>query len=74
MEITQLTIKIIVLLLPGIFGTFILEKLYFQEKIENRTFAVSIILIGFVSYFLLLVTHNIIEILKNGNCFITQLD
>lgn len=74
MEITQLTIKIIVLLLPGIFGTFILEKLYFQEKIENRTFAVLIILIGFVSYFLLLVTHNIIEILKNGNCFITQLD
>lgn len=32
MEITQLTINIIVLLLPGIFGTFILEKLYFQEK------------------------------------------
>ena len=66
MEITELTIKIIILLLPGIFGTFLLEKLYYKEKLELRTFIISVIIIGFSSYFLLYIINNIIGIIING--------
>lgn len=66
MEITELTIKLIILLLPGIVGTFIIEKLYYKEKLEIKTFIISTILIGFASYFILFFIKNIKEILCVG--------
>lgn len=53
MEVSSLTIKIIVLLLPGIFGTFFYEKLSYKKQFDLREYIVSVIIIGFLSYFLL---------------------
>lgn len=66
MEITELTIRIIILLLPGIFGTFFIEKLCYKERLELKNFIISTILIGFISYFLLFLLKNAIEIIKTG--------
>lgn len=59
MEITDLTIKLIFLLLPGIFGTFVIEKLIYKEKLELKDYIVSVIMIGFMSYFSLLIVRKI---------------
>lgn len=66
MEITELTLRIIILLLPGIFGTFIVEKLHYREELDLKTFVISVIMLGFSSYFLLLGIKNLIEIFMNG--------
>lgn len=66
MELTELMIRIIILLLPGIFGTFFLERLHYKESLEQRTYLISVIMIGFTSYFLLFLSKNIIEIFLNG--------
>lgn len=53
MEVTSLTVKLIVLLLPGIFGTFFYEKLSYKKQFDLREYIVSVIIIGFLSYSLL---------------------
>lgn len=66
MELTELMVRIIILLLPGIFGTFFLDRLHYKESLEQRTYLISVIMIGFTSYFLLFLSKNIIEIFLNG--------
>ena len=53
MEVSSLTVKLIVLLLPGIFGTFFYEKLSYKKQFDLREYIVSVIIIGFLSYSLL---------------------
>ena len=53
MEVSSLTVKLIVLSLPGIFGTFFYEKLSYKKQFDLREYIVSVIIIGFLSYSLL---------------------
>lgn len=66
MELSVFTIKIVVLLLPGIFSTFIIENLTNRKKFDIRTFIVSVIMLGFISYFILLVCHVLKDVILVG--------
>lgn len=52
MNISEFSIRIIVLLLPGIIATALLQMLTTKGKIENREFIVYSIIFGFLSYWL----------------------
>ena len=67
MEITSLTIKIIVLLLPGIFGMFLIEKLNKQKNTELRQYITDVIMLSFLSYLILHLSMKINNSLCNGS-------
>lgn len=50
MNITQLTIKLIILLIPGIYSTLIIENLTVHKKWSNFKFIIYSILLGCFSY------------------------
>lgn len=66
MEISELLIRILILLLPGILGTFIIESLVSKRKFNNRDYLVSVILISFSSYAGLFLFKNILNLLREG--------
>lgn len=66
MEISELTIRIIILLIPGLIGTRIEEISRDKKKMDIREFIVSVLLIGFISYFIFLLLINIKNIFMYG--------
>jgi hypothetical protein len=64
MEFTEFTMKLIILFLPGIIATTIVSSLISRSKLSNRDYAVSVILLGFTSYFTANILHNIVIIIE----------
>lgn len=50
MMLTQFTVRLIVLLIPGLVGTVFFQLFSTKGEIDNRSFATKIILISFISY------------------------
>lgn len=59
-EITELTVKLIILFIPGILATLIIDNLVERRTFKNRTFFISSLLLGFLSYFVSNLGANII--------------
>lgn len=50
METTELTIRLIILLIPGIIGTFFYGMMMGKEEVSDRDFLISIVLNAFITY------------------------
>ncbi len=64
MEISELTIRIIILLLPGLIGALIIEKLTVHKEISNFRFVVHSIILGCSSYLTLQFILNIFALFR----------
>ena len=70
MEISDLTIKLIILLIPGILSALIIEQITVHQKWTQFKFILYSILLGFASYFMydqFLKLSPFIEYLLNSN-------
>ena len=65
MEISELLIRVLILLIPGIIGVFIVQSLI-NKKIENIWLYMSVILIAFLSYSNLYIIYNLNELILDG--------
>lgn len=65
MEIPELTIKLIILLLPGALSTKIYKRLTIHKSWSNFDFVVNSIVFGGASYIVLQFAYNIIPLIKN---------
>lgn len=66
MEVSQLTIRIVVLLLPGIISMQLYRTLVNKSEIDNRDYFMQLIINSFLSYFILLLIINFNEFIKEG--------
>jgi len=65
MEISELTLKLIILLIPGALGTMIMSKLTIRKDLTPFKFILNSILIGVFSYLLLQLTENLFALIGN---------
>jgi len=59
MELTEFTIRLIILLLPGIIGTLILDRLVIHKPWKEFQFLVNVIIISIFSYLALQLINNV---------------
>jgi hypothetical protein len=64
MELTEFTIRLVILLLPGILGTLIIDRLVIHKPWKEFIFLVNVIVVSIFSYLTLQLVNNFI-------CFIT---
>ena len=65
MEVSELFIRILILLLPGIIGVFLIQSLI-NKKMETIWLYVATIIIAFLSYSSLYIVFNIKELILEG--------
>ena len=70
MEYTELTVRLIVLFVPGIIETFIYEICQNRSDMNNRDFVINVVLSAFISYF---VTYVIFKPMGGGTTFLDAL-
>ena len=70
MEDTELTVRLIVLFVPGIIETFIYEICRNRNDMNNRDFVLNVVLSAFVSYS---VTYVIFKLMGGGASFLDAL-
>ena len=70
MESTELTVRLIVLFVPGIIETFIYEICQNRNDMNNRDFVINVVLSAFVSYS---ITYVIFKQLGGGVTFLDAL-
>lgn len=61
-EISDLAVRLIILLVPGLIAIFIIEALISKKNISNRAYCTYVILLGFVSYLVLVLTKKIFKL------------
>lgn len=66
MEISELTIKLIIILVPGAIASLIYERLTIHKKWTSFEFIVMSILFGGLSYILAQYAHNLLGFLETG--------
>ncbi|MBR4462821.1 MAG: hypothetical protein IKS51_09605 [Erysipelotrichaceae bacterium] len=71
MESTELTVKLIVLFVPGIIGTFIYEICQNRTDMSNRDFIINVVLNAFASYSITYVIFKLL--LGEGTSFLDAL-
>jgi len=62
MEVNKLFISLIILLVPGIIATIILDSAAQHKKWDNFTFSIYVILFGCAGYFVLFVIETLIKL------------
>lgn len=65
MDISELTVKILLLLIPGMISTSLYEFIT-RRKIDTRKYICSAIFSSFICYLLVLITYNLNEVIFNG--------
>ncbi len=70
MESTELTVRLIILFIPGIIETFIYETLQGKEELSDRGFIINVVLSAFVMYSL---TYVIFTLVGGGASFLDAL-
>ena len=70
MESTELTVRLIILFIPGIIETFIYETLQDKEELSDRGFIINVVLSAFVMYSL---TYVIFTLVGGGASFLDAL-
>ena len=50
MESTELTVRLIILFVPGIIGTFIYGVCRHRQEMNNRDYFINVVLTAFVMY------------------------
>lgn len=65
MEISELTLKLIILLIPGVIGTLIMNRLTIRKELSPFHFIINSIIIGLFSYLLLQLFYNSIHLVYN---------
>ena len=65
MQISELTLKLIILLIPGVIGTLIMNRLTIRRELSPYHFIINSILIGVFSYLLLQLFNNSIHLVYN---------
>jgi len=69
MEISELTLKLIIFLIPGIIGTLIMNLLTVRKELTPFKFTLNAIVTGLFSYLLLQLFQNVIHFTQNiFNC------
>jgi hypothetical protein len=66
MEISELTLKLIIILVPGALGTLIMSKLTIRKDFSPFNFILNSILLGLFSYLLVQLTLNCIYFINNS--------
>ena len=70
MESTELTVRLIILFIPGIIATFIYEICQNRNDMNNRDFVINVVLSAFTSYS---ITYVIFKLLGGGTSFLDAL-
>lgn len=70
MESTELTVRLIILFIPGIIATFIYEICQNRNDMNNRDFVINVVLSAFISYS---ITYVIFKLLGGGTSFLDAL-
>lgn len=65
MEISELTLKLIILLIPGAIGTIIMNRLSIRKELNSFQFVVNSIIIGVLSYLFLQLLSGLIQFIYN---------
>lgn len=65
MEISELTLKLIILLIPGALGTMIMSKLTIRKDLTPFKFILNSIVIGVFSYLTLQLIENLFTLIQN---------
>lgn len=65
MEISALTLKLIILLIPGALGTLIMNRLTIRKELSPFKFMLNAIIIGVFSYLLLQLFSNTVHFISN---------
>ncbi len=60
MEVSDLFVRLIILLFPGFVSMVIIKSLISKRKIDNREYYIYVILLGFINYFILFIIYKII--------------
>lgn len=60
MEVSDLFVRLIILLFPGFVSMVIIKSLISKRKIDNREYFIYVMLLGFVNYFILFIIYKII--------------
>lgn len=66
MQLTELAFKLIIIFIPGILSTFIINSLIERKNFSNRTFFISSLLLGYLSYGLLYIGKCLYKLLLLG--------
>ena len=66
MQLTELAFKLIIIFIPGILSTFIINCLIERKNFSNRTFFISSLLLGYLSYGLLYISKCFYKLLLLG--------